>query len=216
MPTLPGKRKKLFITSAALATILAFSNAAAFGAMGGSKGSNAPCITKGNATAQYNSLKSANKQNYCVALTSKLQLVITTNYLNWDEAQIDAQARGGNLTGIFSQAEQDQLDTALIANNYYENVWLSGYDSTGNGTWVWKDSGVQFGSGFKDQGNYFTSSGKFANWESNDPNNQGSENCVVAVGWHLYGNTPSTADSQWVNYPCYYIYSTYAYLMRTN
>lgn len=206
-----NNKGKIFLTASLTALLLVFTNTNVFADMGGSKFSKAPCTTKGNSIAQTNSLKSPKKQAYCIALTGKLTLVFSS-YISWAEAKTDAIVRGGKLTGINSQEEQELVDSALISNNDYPNVWLSGVDSTGNGTWVWEDSNTQFASGFKDLSNYQTLTGKFANWEPNDPNNQGTENCVVAAGGNLlYGRS----DALWVNLTCDANGYTHAYLMRT-
>ena len=175
--------------------------------MGGKKFTQAPCTTKGNAKAQAAILKSAQKQKYCVKLTEQLILVVGS--FTWDEAKNDAISQGGRLTGIRSQAEQDILDSALPSVNY-SDVWLGGIYRASNGHWVWDDSNVIFSTGNWDTGNFSLISKVYSRWDAYEPNNPGTENCVSAVGWHIYYN--ATDDAMWNNLPC--DWTLPGYLMR--
>ncbi len=77
-----------------------------------------------------------------------------TDNLTWSEAKIEAEAMGGHLATITSQAENDFIQTIIT-----DNPWIGGYQIEGSaepdGGWAWV-TGEKF---------------EFTNWDSPEPNN---------------------------------------------
>ena len=78
--------------------------------------------------------------------------------MNWEEAQVYCQARGGHLATITSQQQMDTI-TALLEENQIGTVWLgaNNYSSSGGFRWV---TGEPF---------------EFAAWAVGEPNNDGGD-----------------------------------------
>ncbi|MEL6572287.1 MAG: PQQ-dependent sugar dehydrogenase [Pseudomonadota bacterium] len=78
--------------------------------------------------------------------------VLGTNGLSWDEAQLEAEALGGTLVRIDSQAEQD-----FILETFWQNraIAMDATDLASEGVWVNSD-GEEIG---------------FSNWRPGEPNN---------------------------------------------
>lgn len=76
--------------------------------------------------------------------------------MDWEEAQVYCEARGGHLATITSQKQMDTI-TALLEENQIETVWLgaNNYSSSGGFQWV---TGAPF---------------EFAAWAIGEPNNDG-------------------------------------------
>ena len=57
---------------------------------------------------------------------------------NWNQANADAQARGGHLVTIISSQEWDSIKTVIgSANLTGKSIWTGGNDSRIEGTWDW-------------------------------------------------------------------------------
>lgn len=78
--------------------------------------------------------------------------------MNWEEAQVYCEARGGHLATITSQKQMDTI-TALLEENQLNTVWLgaNNYSSSSGFRWV---TGEPF---------------EFAAWAIGEPNNDGGD-----------------------------------------
>lgn len=79
------------------------------------------------------------------------------NSTTWQAAQNAAQALGGNLATISSQAENDSVVAGLLASGVASNtvVWIGFTDAQSEGNWVWVDGTPT----------------NFTNWNGAEPNN---------------------------------------------
>ncbi|MCS6935423.1 MAG: hypothetical protein NZM35_09790 [Chitinophagales bacterium] len=79
------------------------------------------------------------------------------NLTTWQAAQNAAQALGGNLATITSQAENDSIVAGLLAAGVNSNtvVWIGFTDAASEGNWVWVDG----------------SPVTYTNWNPGEPNN---------------------------------------------
>lgn len=121
----------------------------------------------------------------------------------WHQAKTDAEARGGHLATITSQAEFDYvLSLGVLPSDSY---FLGATDEAQEGVWVWL-TGEPW---------------EYSAWSPNEPNNQGLENYLVASAssshrWNDWGRADSSvshyileidqcsphkaqATAQWVN-----------------
>ena len=94
--------------------------------------------------------------------------VISGNF-TWDQAKADAEARGGHLATVGSEAEWNTIKYVLPEGR---NLWLGGNDVKTEGVWKWVD-GTPW---------------SFSNWQQGEPNNEGGTEDYLM----LYGNAPRT------------------------
>jgi hypothetical protein len=83
--------------------------------------------------------------------------------LTWHQAEADAEARGGHLATITSQAELDYILALGILPN--ETYWLGATDEGHEGVWTWV-TGEPW---------------EFSAWAAGEPNNSGPENYLVGA-----------------------------------
>ena len=105
--------------------------------------------------------------------------VILDGSASWDAARAAAQASGGDLATIESQAEQDFVETVLGSNNAPTGSYWFGLREAAEGVWQHVDG----------------SPAGFTNWSPAEPNNvQGVED-VGAILWTntTTGGTPDPA-----------------------
>ena len=105
------------------------------------------------------------------------QLITAT--LTWHQAKADAEARGGHLATITSQAELDYVRSLGVLAGF-DSYWLGGTDEAQEGVWTWV-TGEPW---------------NFTNWQPGEPNNQGSESYLTAGSsehrWNDWGQESST------------------------
>ena len=104
-----------------------------------------------------------------------------TATLTWHQAKLDAEARGGYLATITSQAELDYVRSLGVLP--ITPYWLGATDEAQEGTWVWV-TGEPW---------------SFTNWQPGEPNNQGPENYLSAAAsvsheWNDWGREDSTVS----------------------
>jgi len=87
----------------------------------------------------------------------------------WTQAKADAEARGGYLASITSQAELDKINT--LVPGFDQNTWLGGTDAGSEGQWRWV-SGESWG---------------FTNWGPGQPNNGGAGGSQQNYLWAVNG-----------------------------
>jgi lectin-like protein len=104
--------------------------------------------------------------------------------LEWPDARLACQARGGDLTTIRSQADNDFVKTLSS-----DEVWAGGSDLTLEGTWAWVTDGFQFWQGEGDDG--VALNGAFAPWFPDEPNGEDSSDCLRVL-----------ADGTWADLEC--------------
>lgn len=78
-----------------------------------------------------------------------------------DEAQAACSDMNSNLVSINSQEEMELINGLI--KDCPKHHWIGFSDEVEEGTWVWDDG----------------SSADFTNWNNNEPNNRGGENCVA-------------------------------------
>ena len=106
--------------------------------------------------------------NYEKSITGVSKYQIIEGSYTWDEAKVDAEARGGHLAAITSEAEQKLVNEI---SNDIGHVWIGGTDASNEGSWEWV-TGENWG---------------FENWNSGDPNQVvGNGECFLTL---LGGNT---------------------------
>ena len=93
--------------------------------------------------------------------------VISAPDLSWDEARAAAQAAGGDLATIQSQAEQDFVESVLTANNALTGAYWFGLRETTEGVYHHVD-GSALG---------------YANWANQQPDNAGGVETSGQVLW---------------------------------
>jgi Lectin C-type domain len=116
-------------------------------------------------------------------------VVVNHSNLNWDEARVEAKSLGEScdLATITSEAEQAIINVLLGSPNVFEGTiqdyWIGGSQPSGSyepgGNWQWiNGEGTFWNNG---------STGMYANWGTNEPNNAGgSENHLTVdsrYGW---------------------------------
>jgi flagellin len=62
---------------------------------------------------------------------------IITGTFTWDQAKLDAEARGGHLATFTSAQEWNFLQNTLLPSSDPRNLWLGGTDAGQEGTWTW-------------------------------------------------------------------------------
>jgi len=82
---------------------------------------------------------------------------------NWNTAQQQAQAVGGNLVSINDAAENTAIQTAAQAAGLTGGVWIGYTDQVTEGTWVWTDG----------------SASTYTNWAPGEPSNSGGGPCYT-------------------------------------
>lgn len=128
---------------------------------------------------------------------------------SWQEASVDAHAKGAYLARIDSQAENDEIYSRL--NSYINQaeysstvastgggasyVWIGGNDLAQEGTWRWEDNNAQFWSGTQN-GN--SVGGLFNNWGYEPDDYQGAQDAaaIALTEWPL-GSGHLGQASQW-------------------
>ena len=103
--------------------------------------------------------------------------VIVDNTITWDAAQAAAQAAGGNLATITSQAEQSFIESALASANAATGSYWFGIRETATEGVYQSVTGEAFG---------------FTNWTPGEPNNANTGENVGAVLWTANGGDPAT------------------------
>ena len=101
--------------------------------------------------------------------------VVVNDTISWDAARSAAQAAGGDLATITSQAEQSFVESILVSSNA----------PTGSYWFGLREAGFE--------GNYQYVSGEsslFRNWMTGEPNNAGGVENVGAVLWTPDGGDP--------------------------
>jgi hypothetical protein len=91
----------------------------------------------------------------------------------WTDAKGLCEGQGFRLTKIEDKAENDHIRAAATANGDSENWLIGATDSKAQGNWLWLDD-KQFWQGVA---NGHIVDGNYANWTSNEPNNDGTEDC---------------------------------------
>ena len=82
----------------------------------------------------------------------------------WLDAQAYAETLGGYLAVINDESENQWVVQAFVARErYVEQFWFGMTDWGSEGTWYWIN------------GEPVT----YSNWENNEPNDEGGEDCVV-------------------------------------
>lgn len=94
--------------------------------------------------------------------------------MTWAEAQAEAVSRGGNLVGVTSSAEEQQLKSLFGSS---EPLWIGLSDSKVEGQYAWV-TGEPF---------------SYANWLPGEPNNWGGDEDFIAMNFG--------SGSQWNDYP---------------
>lgn len=97
------------------------------------------------------------------------QYELISGSFTWTEAKADAEARGGYLASITSQAELDKINTLLPG--WDGNTWLGGTDAGSEGQWRWV-SGEAW---------------NFTNWGPAQPNNGGGGDSEQNYLWAISG-----------------------------
>ena len=103
--------------------------------------------------------------------------LIVDNTVSWDAARSAAQAAGGDLATITSQAEQGFLESLLTSANAATGSYWFGIRGTGT------------------EGVYQNVTGEalsFTNWTPGEPNNSNGGENVGAVLWTANGGDPGT------------------------
>jgi hypothetical protein len=66
------------------------------------------------------------------------RFIVVEGIKTWEDAKLDAMARGGHLATIKDQAEEDQMEADLaLQNKTGLKLWMGGSDSVAEGTWDW-------------------------------------------------------------------------------
>ena len=69
------------------------------------------------------------------------EVVYVSGGISWEAANQSAQARGGHLATIASEAENDYVFSIASSSEHREGFWLGGYQIPGSsepeGDWVW-------------------------------------------------------------------------------
>jgi hypothetical protein len=96
---------------------------------------------------------------------------INSDFLSWDDAETEAENRGGYLATVTSEGENIFLNN--VATDFNSNLnlflWLGGSDAANEGDWYWMtgpEAGTQFWEGGKG-GNAV--GGAYTNWGENIP-----------------------------------------------
>ena len=110
---------------------------------------------------------------------------LTTESKNWQEAEAEAVAAGGNLVSITDAAEQAFIETTFLTGSNDRSIyWIGATDQTVEGTFVWTN-GDPFGP--------------YTNWNPGEPNNcscvPGGED-YATINWH-YGRFESLVKGTW-------------------
>jgi hypothetical protein len=97
--------------------------------------------------------------------------------LSWADARVFCQTNGNDLASI----ESDK-DDKFIADKNWGNVWIGLTDESEEGTWVNVDG---------------TTPGWFG-WKGGEPNNRGTENCVLIIGRNSWNDALCTSKYPFV------------------
>ena len=62
---------------------------------------------------------------------------VISGSFTWDEARLDAEARGGHLLTVSNAQEWQMVQDRLGASMPSENYWMGGTDSFSEGNWMW-------------------------------------------------------------------------------
>jgi hypothetical protein len=62
---------------------------------------------------------------------------LVTGSFTWDQARLDAEARGGHLLTVSNAQEWQMVQDRLGAAMPSENYWMGGTDALSEGNWVW-------------------------------------------------------------------------------
>lgn len=82
---------------------------------------------------------------------------------NWNTAQAQAAAVGGNLVSVNSAAENADLLSAAQAQGFTGGIWIGFTDAASEGNWVWSNG----------------SSNGYTNWNGSEPSNSGGFPCYT-------------------------------------
>nr|XP_015209622.1 PREDICTED: ladderlectin-like [Lepisosteus oculatus] len=85
----------------------------------------------------------------------------------WADAEMDCIELGGNLASVHSEEEETFL-LHLIVSKRATSTWLGGSDGEQEGKWLWSDG----------------SKWAFTKWNAWEPNNSGTENCLLTYWDH--------------------------------
>jgi len=108
-------------------------------------------------------IKSCPSKYGWIQLGQNCYLVSTSGNSSWWQAQQFCADNGGWLAEIISPEEQTDVNTLLIPGGVY---WIGLTDLAYEGRFIWQHS-------------YKPLSGGWANWYPNEPNDAGSEDCVL-------------------------------------
>ena len=93
---------------------------------------------------------------------------------SWASARSTCAAGGFQLVQIESAAENAWVYNQLTARFGGDDFHIGANDAGAEGAWMW-DGGAQFWTGEWDGGPV---GGRYANWESSEPNDDGTEDCA--------------------------------------
>ena len=99
--------------------------------------------------------------------------------LTWQEAEDDCVARGGHLASVGSEYQQQLLKDAAFSL-WVTDWWIGLNDLEEEGTFVWSD-GSEVG---------------YENWNDNEPNDSGGEDCTHFSSWGGGGWNDLPCDRQ--------------------
>ena len=99
--------------------------------------------------------------------------LISDEYMSYSDAsQYCSNTYGTTLVKIGSQRQQDYVYSLVYGNTGSSSVWIGLNDVTTEGSWAWDEDGSIVYTGGADV------SGVYNNWNTNEPNNLGDEDCT--------------------------------------
>ncbi|MCL2244017.1 MAG: SUMF1/EgtB/PvdO family nonheme iron enzyme [Treponema sp.] len=107
-------------------------------------------------------LRIVRSSNFSTSPSSGKRYEVVNQSMNWENAKLEAERRGGYLAVITSAQEQSTIESLLNRDGIINNYWLGGYRDTNN-TFIWITGEPM----------------NYSNWYPGEPNNDsGYENRI--------------------------------------
>lgn len=113
---------------------------------------------------------------------------------SWGLARSTCSSAGFNLLEVNSAAENAWVRSQLDARFGSVDAYLGGNDTGAEGSWLW-DNGQQFWSG---SSSGIPVGGRYANWRSGEPNDDGGEDCAELKPDGLWNDDSCSGSERFV------------------